>query len=97
MGNLSVKDDSGAINSVGPLDMARGVRIRETPASRSGMKYRAANGTPSVNQGEKSVNGITTEVKRVNLTCQIADVMKPLGSVRAMLEAGNQVVFEKGK
>ena len=30
------------------------------------------------------------------MTFQIANVTKPLGAVRAMLAAGNQVVFETG-
>ena len=42
------------------------------------------------------MNATTTEGKRVNMTFQIADVTKPLGSAKAMLEAGNKVVFEKG-
>ena len=29
------------------------------------------------------------------MTFQIVEVIKPLGSVRAMLDAGNKVVFEK--
>ena len=30
------------------------------------------------------------------MTFQIANVTKPLGSVRAMLDAGNRVVFDRG-
>ena len=30
------------------------------------------------------------------MTFQVADVTKPLGAVRAMLAAGNKVVFESG-
>ena len=30
------------------------------------------------------------------MTCQIANVTKPLGSVRAMLDAGNKVIFQTG-
>ena len=54
---------SGALDSVGSMEMAKSVRIRETAASRAGMIYRAATGTPLVNQGEKMVQGITDEGK----------------------------------
>ena len=36
------------------------------------------------------------EGKKVGMTFQVANVTKPLGSVRAMLDAGNKVVFQKG-
>ena len=76
--------------------MANGVKIRETPASRAGLKYRAANGTSIANQGEKVIQGVTRDGRKIGMTFQIADVTKPLGSVRAMLDAGNKVVFERG-
>ena len=46
--------------------------------------------------GEKSIHGITKQGKKVGMTFQVADVTKPLGAVRAMLAAGNKVVFESG-
>ena len=48
------------------------------------------------NQGEKVIQEITREGEKIGMTFQIADVAKPLGSVRAMLDAGNKLVFEKG-
>jgi hypothetical protein len=76
--------------------MATDVPIKDTPASRAGLKYRAANGTAIDNLGEKSIQGITKQGKKVGMTFQVADVTKPLGAVRAMLAAGNKVVFESG-
>ena len=42
---ITVTIDSGAVDSVGPKTMATDIGIKDTPASRAGLKYRAANGT----------------------------------------------------
>ena len=94
--NITVTIDSGAVDSVGPKTMATDIGIRDTPASRAGLKYRAANGTSIDNLGEKSIQGVTMQGNKVVMTFQIANVTKPLGAVRAMLAAGNKVVFEAG-
>jgi len=93
---ITVTIDSGAVDSVGPRTMASDIGIKDTPASRAGLKYRAANGTPIDNLGEKSIQGVTKQGNKVGMTFQIADVRRPLGAVRAMLAAGNKVVFETG-
>jgi hypothetical protein len=93
---ITVTIDSGAVDSVGPRTMAVDLPIKDTPASRAGLKYRAANGTTIDNLGEKSMQGITKQGKKVGMTFQVADVTKPLGAVRATLAAGNKVVFESG-
>ena len=93
---VSVTVDSGAIDSVIPDKVAMGVKKRDTVASRNGLKYRAANGTPIANEGEKTLQGYTNEGSPVTMTMQVAKVTKPLGSVRAMVEANNMVVFDKG-
>ena len=54
---VPVTVDSGAIDSVIPKGIAKGVETRATDASRKGLKYRAANGTAIVNEGEKSLKG----------------------------------------
>jgi hypothetical protein len=76
--------------------MATDLPIKDTPASRAGLKYRATNGTTIDNLGEKAIQGITKQGNKVGMTFQVADVTKPLGAVRAMLAAGNKVVFESG-
>ena len=93
---VSVTVDSGAIDSVIPDSAALGVQKRDTAASKQGLKYRAANGTPIANEGEKTLRGYSNEGKPLGITMQVAKVTKPLGSVRAMLEANNMVVFDKG-
>jgi len=44
---------------------------------------------------KRSLNGVTKEGQKIGMTFQIANVTKPLGSVRAMLDAGNRVVFDR--
>ena len=93
---VQVTADSGAIDSVIPRSMARSVRVKETAASRQGLKYRAANGTAILNEGEKPIRGYSNEANLIDMTMQVAEVTKPLGSVRAMVKAGNKVVFDNG-
>ena len=93
---VPVTVDSGAIDSVMPRRIAHGVPVKQTEASRQGLKYRAANGTSIRNEGERDLKGYTTEGNRVDVSMQVCDVTKPLGSGRAMLQAGNRVIFDKG-
>ena len=50
---IPVTVDSGAIDSVIPRHIAKGVPIRETTASKNGLRYRAANGTPPLIMKER--------------------------------------------
>ena len=70
--------------------------MRQTEASKRGLKYRAANGTAIINEGERSLKGYTNEANLVDMAMQVCEVTKPLGSVRAMVKAGNKVVFDEG-
>ena len=93
---IPVTVDSGAVDSVIPKRLAKGVPIIETEASRQGLKYRSASGNPIKNEGEKNLQGYTKEGNRVDMSMQVAEVTKPLGSVRAYVQAGNRVVFDAG-
>ena len=93
---MPVTVDSGAIDSVMPRRVANGVPVKQTGASRQGLKYRAANGTSIKNEGERGLRGYTAEGNLVDMSMQVCEVTKPLGSVRAMLQAGNRVTFDKG-
>ena len=86
--------DSGAVDSVIPRRLAKGVPVKQTEASRRGLRYRAANGTAIINEGERSLSGYTNEANRVDMTFQVCEVTKALGSARAMLKAGNRVVLD---
>ena len=93
---IPVTVDSGAIDSVIPRRIASGVKVKQTDASRAGLKYRSASGNAIVNEGERDLKGYSNEANRVDMTMQVAEVTKPLGSVRAFVKAGNKVVFDEG-
>ena len=93
---VPVTVDSGAIDTVIPRRIAKGIMIKQTEASRNGLKYRSASGNAIVNEGEKNLKGYTNEANMVDMTAQVAEVTKPLGSVRAFVKAGNRVVFDNG-
>jgi hypothetical protein len=81
---ITVTIDSRPVDSVGPKTMAMDIGIKDTPASRAGLKHRAANGTSIDNLGEKAIKGVTKQGNKVGMTFQIANVTKPLGAVRAI-------------
>ena len=88
--------DSGATRSVIQMNSAKSVAMRETVASKNGMHYRAANGTIIFNYGAKAIAGTTDDSHQTSLNMDVADVLKPMGSIDQFTENGNRVVFEKG-
>lgn len=80
---------------VGPKSVASAFPLEETEESKAGHKFYAANGTPINHYGRRKIEGVVGEGHQVNLTMQVTDVVKVLGSVRQMVEAGNRVVFDK--
>ena len=70
--------------------------VKQTEASRRGLRYRAANGTGIANEGEKCLKGYTIEASCVDMVMQVVAVTKPLGSARAIVKVGNRVVFDEG-
>ena len=46
------------------------------------------------NDGERNLRGYTAEGNMVDMSMQVCDVTKPLGSVRAMMRAGNRAVLD---
>ena len=77
--------------------MAKKIPIKPTKASRAGMNYQAANGTKIKNYGEKRLEGQNGHGRDTAITIQCAEVKKVLGSVSRMNEAGNTVIFSKGR
>jgi len=59
MRNITVTLDSRGADSVDPTAMAKGVNITETASSMAKLKYRAANGTPNLNHGDKVIQANT--------------------------------------
>ena len=93
---VAIKIDSGAIDTVIPKQVASAVPIQETERSKSGMGFRAANGTHIEHFGQRQIRGYGDQYQGVSLTAQVADVKSALGSVSQMLRAGNRVHFETG-
>ncbi len=90
---ITITVDSGASETVAPLNMAMHVPIESSEASLRGAKYEVANGGVLHNKGEKNciVQAFGGSAK---LLCfQVCDVHKPLLAVSKLCEAGNAVVF----
>ena len=77
---IKVTVDSGAVDTVTPPGTAKYFPLLETDSSRRGLDYRAANGTKIKNHGARSVKGISSEFKPMNLIMNVADVKKTLAS-----------------
>ena len=84
--------DSGASDSCAPPSLAPEVEIRESVGSRTGQNYNAASGKSLSNLG-KCLHRVTEEGKHIRGTWQIADISRPLSSVRQICKKGNRVIF----
>ena len=85
--------DSGAAESVCPHGMIGHIEVVDSPGSKAGQHYLAANGGRIANRGQQLLpcmlgNGDITEA-----VFQVADVSRPLMSVSKVCEAGNRVIF----
>ena len=87
--------DSGASANVMPRRMVRKQRIRPSPGSRRGAHYLAANNGRIANEGECDFKFKTVEGHEQNLTFQIAEVNKALGSVSYLVDHGYRVTFDQ--
>ena len=79
-----------------PPTVANYFKIQQTPLSRSGPGFRAANGSPIKHLGQRVLKGWGDNFQSLSLTAQVAEVSTTLGSVNQMLKAGNRVHFEAG-
>jgi hypothetical protein len=91
---LKVQVDSGAIDTVAPLDIASAFSVMKTRMSEAGVGFVAANGSKIENFGERQVVGYTDEGDSVGMRMTVADVHKCLGSVHKMNMGGNKVVLD---
>ena len=90
--------DSGAADNVFPRRMIRkGMRVRQSEASRQGVHYVAADGVRIANEGEMDFKFQTKEGCEHSWTFQVAAVNKVLASVSALVDSGHRVVFEKDR
>ena len=81
--------DSGAAESVAPHTTCPHIPLTESPGSRAGQEYRTVGGERLENEGQ----AWTDEGCPVGMTCQVADVTKPLNAVSHMCGAENVVTF----
>jgi hypothetical protein len=86
--------DSGATETVINEETIASVEVKESPASRRGVKYEVANGVRIPNLGEKKFQAVSDEGVARTLTAQVCDVNKSLLSVKKVVKAGNRVVFD---
>jgi hypothetical protein len=84
--------DSGAEESVFPVDMIEESEIVETEASRKGYGFIAANGSKMKNYGAAKVK-FDNDGKPRAMNFHVTDVKKPLGAVCRIAEKGNYVCF----
>jgi len=92
--SMKLTVDSGACDHVLCPQQAP-TPIKPSAASFKGVRYLAASGHEMPNLGEVLVRGLTREGNELGMTMPVAEVQKPLCSVRKMCTAGNRVVFEE--
>ena len=88
--------DSGACESV--IDAAEqvpGYEVQETRASKSGLVYASATSEEIANLGEVFLPMMTKENTKRSMKMQVAEVSRPLASVKRICEAGHVVVFDE--
>ena len=94
---VRVQIDSGAIDTVGPKEIAGAFKMRQTEMSKRGIGYVAANGSGIKNYGEKKIAGYTNDGEGISMRVQRAEVKKVLCSVHKMNLGGNVVVLDGGR
>ena len=86
--------DSGAADSVLPVDVATHVPLMATEASRRGQVFATADGGILPNTGERVVPMVTQDGTQMCARYQVAGVTKALNAVSKICDLGNIVVFE---
>ena len=93
---LSLAVDSGACESViDAVEQVPGYDVQETRASKSGLVYASATGEEIPNLGEVLLPMLTKENTKRSMKMQVAEVSRPLASVKRICEAGHVVVFDE--
>ena len=85
--------DSGAAESVAPVQMAPWVPRQESEGSKRADTYLSASGEKLPNMGEKKFDMVSSEGNRAQATFQVVEATRPLCSVSKMCDKGNRVVF----
>jgi len=90
---IKVALDSGAGDHVASPEDCEGFAIEESPNSKAGRNFVAANGGKIVNHGQSTVRMKTPKGRRVASTFQVAEVTRPLYSVSKLCDYGYGVNF----
>lgn len=94
IGHGEITIDSGAAESVWPVDYMKNIPTKVTDKNKENMVYVAANGSRMKNMGKKEVHFRSSGGGGVgSMDFQVTNVQKPLASVRRIVEKGNKVVF----
>ena len=93
LGKGRITIDSGAAESVMPMDILGDVKLRPSEGSRKGVQYVTANGGRMPNLGEKKVFFKTVDGATSSVVFQVTHARKPLASVSRIVQKGNKVVF----
>ena len=91
---ITFTGDSGAVDHVVTKDTAKAFKTVETPMSKAGIGFTAANGTRINNYGAKKLNGVT-QPDGFNMKVQVTDAKRNLASFPKMVEEGNDVFLSK--
>ena len=89
---LELTVDSGAVDTVVPPTSVQS--YEPSQATQAGFVYQSADGTEIPHLGETRLQGKTELGNTIGMTVQVAEITKPLGSVKKMVAAGNRVVFD---
>jgi len=93
IGTGKITIDSGAAESVMPMEILKEIQLKESKGSKAGVQYIAANGGRMPNLGEKQVHFKTSDGAESNVVFQVTHARKPLASVSKMVKKGNRVIF----
>ena len=88
--------DSGASVTVVPPSVGREYEITRGDAAAAGVRYEIADGNEIPNLGEKLLPIMTREGTWRSLKAEVADISRPLQSVRSLIKTGHRVVFGGG-
>ena len=92
---MEVLVDSGACETVMPVDVAKHIKIHESPGSQAGQEYEVASGAPVDNVGERRCM-VSTEGSEEDklMVFQVVDkIKKPLLSVTKVADMGFECVL----
>ncbi len=83
--------DSGAVDNVAPIGEFKHVKIRPSARSKAGKGFVSATGQPIKNHGEQNITLMTNQGQMRRIVFQVANVRRPLVSVKRVVQAGNSV------